>query len=133
MVSFIDFYFHFLADFSDLNFALYVLYICPCYVTWHTQWAWVTCTSLWRTSLLACMSVSSSDLSVCIISLRLQLKKSYPNLFSFLFKYICIVIAHCQQQRFLCFFSISHGTKFSELTFSTQGMLPLVGTKITLS
>ena len=32
MVSFIDFHFHFLAEFSDLNFASYVLYIYLCYV-----------------------------------------------------------------------------------------------------
>ena len=37
MVSFIDFYFHFLA-----NFASYVLYIYLYYVMCHTQWAWVT-------------------------------------------------------------------------------------------
>ena len=34
MVSFINFYFHFLANFSHLNFASYVLYVYPCYVTW---------------------------------------------------------------------------------------------------
>ena len=32
MVSFIDFHFHFLAEFSDVNFASYVLYIYLCYV-----------------------------------------------------------------------------------------------------
>ena len=42
MVSFIDFYFHFSSKFSDLNFASYVFYIYLCYVTCHTQWAWVT-------------------------------------------------------------------------------------------
>ena len=36
------FLFPFSSKFSDLNFASYVLYIYPCYVTWHTQWAWVT-------------------------------------------------------------------------------------------
>ena len=39
VVSFIDFYFHFLANFQ--TFASYVLYILI--PTWRTQWAWVTC------------------------------------------------------------------------------------------
>ena len=32
----------FSSNFSDLNFASYVFYIYLCYVTCHTQWAWVT-------------------------------------------------------------------------------------------
>ena len=36
------FLFPFSSRFSDLNFASYVLYIYLCYVTCHTQWAWVT-------------------------------------------------------------------------------------------
>ena len=33
-------------SFSHLNFTSYVLYIYPCYVTWHTLWAWVTCVNI---------------------------------------------------------------------------------------
>ena len=36
------FLFSFSSKFSDLNFASYVLYNLPCYVTCHAQWAWVT-------------------------------------------------------------------------------------------
>ena len=36
------FLFPFSSWFSDLNFPSYVLYIYRCYVTCHTQWAWVT-------------------------------------------------------------------------------------------
>ena len=36
------FLFPFSRKFSNLNFALYVLYIYLCYVTCHTKWAWVT-------------------------------------------------------------------------------------------
>ena len=37
------FLFPFSSKFSDLNFTSCVLYIYLCYVTCHTQWAWVTC------------------------------------------------------------------------------------------
>ena len=36
------FLFPFSSTFSELNFTSYVLYIYLCYVTCHTQWAWVT-------------------------------------------------------------------------------------------
>ena len=36
------FLFPFCSKFSDLNLTPYVLYIYLCYVTCHTQWAWVT-------------------------------------------------------------------------------------------
>ena len=37
------FLFPFSSKFPDLNSASYVFCIYTCYVTWHTQWAWVTC------------------------------------------------------------------------------------------
>ena len=53
MVSFIDFYFHFLANFQTYKTSphMSVLYIYLYYVTCHTQWAWVTYTKSYITGI----------------------------------------------------------------------------------